>query len=80
MTPRAKQRGDGLRRPPEEVVRLTKRANAGDSEAAFKLFLHYDIGLRDPKRGNYWLKLAARLGSPEALETISAIGSESVEY
>ncbi len=47
-------------------MRLKKKAVAGDGNAAWTLFMHYGLGLRDEKTAERWLQLAYRLGEPNA--------------
>ena len=52
----------------EELEMLLQRAEQDDSEAIFKLFLHYQTTVRRDKiSANYWLKKAARLEHSMAL-------------
>lgn len=52
----------------EDLVRSEKKANAGDEKAAYDIFMHYWIGLRDtnPEKTTFWLKKSAELGDARA--------------
>ncbi|SRR6266513_5810425 len=49
-----------------ELAKLQDKAFTGDGKSAFEIFLHYSWGLHDKKRGEPWLRLASKLGSPDA--------------
>jgi hypothetical protein len=49
-----------------ELAKRKYEALAGNSKAAFEVFLHYSLGLHDHKHGEPWLRLANKLGSPDA--------------
>jgi hypothetical protein len=50
-----------LRLTPEEVRANTERARHGDAEAAHKLWEHYEFGVYDHDRGEYWKAQYERL-------------------
>ncbi len=47
---------------PAQEADLAKRANSGDSDAAFKLYKFYDLVQLDREKGIYWLTKAAEEG------------------
>jgi len=49
-----------------EIAVLEAKSVKGDAEAAWKLFTHYELGLRDEVKAEPWLQKAAKLGSPKA--------------
>jgi len=77
---RSRSRNADLELPRTEVTILRENALAGDKQAAWTLFLHYGLGLNREKEAEYWLKLAAKLGSDNAREYIidrkAALGKE----
>src|SRR5947209_8787964 len=50
----------------KELISAKKKAFAGDGNAAFQVFFHYGIGMRDGKRAESWLRLALKNGSSAA--------------
>jgi hypothetical protein len=51
---------------PTEIAALEKKAASGDGKAAWDLFGHYGLGLRDEAKAEPWLQRAAQLGNPKA--------------
>jgi hypothetical protein len=49
-----------------EVAALEQKVASGDSEAAWDLFGHYALGLRDEAKAEPWLQEARKLGNPKA--------------
>ncbi len=45
-----------LRLTQQEIVMYTQRANAGDADAANRLWMHYDFAERDHEHGVFWKK------------------------
>ncbi len=70
--PVAGHRDSTLRKSPEEVARLTVLAKKGDGNAAWSLFLHYGLGVRDTAAAKRWLELANQLGNENARRQIAA--------
>lgn len=56
-----------------QVKEMRGLADKGDSEAAFKLYLHYSFGMNDQKNGLYWLKKAADLGNTTAKQHLDTL-------
>jgi hypothetical protein len=50
----------------KDLVRRKVSAFAGNSKAAFEVYLHYGWGLHDHEQGDPWLRLAYKLGSADA--------------
>lgn len=46
----------------EEIRDSVYASRAGDAQAAYKLFLHYSLGLGYTEMGDVWKKRAAELG------------------
>lgn len=46
-------------RSPAELATLKQLARAGDADAAYLVFLHYSLGLRDAAAGEEWLHRSA---------------------
>ncbi len=55
-----------MQKSPQELALLKKHALAGDKEAAWIVFLHYSLGLRKGAQAEPWLRLADKLGNPNA--------------
>ena len=49
-----------------EIALLETRSGNGYGEAAWSLFTHYELGLRDEAKAEPWLQKAAQLGNPKA--------------
>ncbi len=48
------------------LVKLKRKALAGDPKASFEVFTHYSWGLRDDAKAEPWLRLSDKLGSHDA--------------
>lgn len=57
---------------PETLRRLEPQGLSGDSEAAFKLALHYGADAKSQEE-RYWLTIAAENGSFSAMQNLSVI-------
>ncbi len=62
---------------PAEVKALTRKADAGDKEAAARLSVHYDAS-KSPKQAVKWLMLAAKLGDCVSVDTV--VGDTSSKF
>ena len=51
---------------PAEIAVLESKAANGDGQAAWDLFTHYALGLRDEAKAEPWLQKAAKMGNPKA--------------
>jgi TPR repeat protein len=54
---------------PAEVRDLTHKAQAGDKDAATRLYIHYDAG-KQPHEAMKWLVEAAKLGDCPSVQTL----------
>lgn len=66
-------RSSVLRKTPNQVAVLRKSASAGDANAAWILFLHYDLGVSNWEEAKVWLNVAAKLGNQAAKQTIKQL-------
>ena len=66
-------RSSALRKTSNEIARLRRAALGGNADAAWSLFLHYDLGVSDWKEREVWLKRAAQLGNQKAKQTINEL-------
>jgi hypothetical protein len=57
---------------PAEVKALAHKAEAGDKDAAARLYLHFDAA-RDPQHAMKWLIAAAKLGDCGAVNTVLGV-------
>ena len=49
---------------------LKSKANAGNGDAAWAVFEHYALGMRDQATAEKWLKMADQLGNEKAQKYI----------
>jgi hypothetical protein len=59
---------DGLRLSESELSENVFKAEHGDANAAMKVFKHYAFASNNPKRANYFLNIAKKLGDKSAIE------------
>jgi len=55
-----------------ELIKLKSEARRGNSQAAWRVFLHYSEGLNEKVEAEEWLALATKLGNKNAEEYIAA--------
>lgn len=68
---------DVFRLRDDQVDRLHLKAEAGDADAAFNLYLHYGAGHGDMVEGSYWLQKAAALGHVMALQHLDVMAKNA---
>ena len=61
----------------EDVEVYEEKAVRGDPEAAFRLYRHYEIGIRDYVMAEKWLRIAAFLGHEIAKFNLNILETEA---
>ena len=56
-----------------ELADLKSKANAGNGDAAWAVFEHYALGMRDQATAEKWLKMADQLGNEKARKYIELL-------
>ena len=70
LLPQQGHRDSTLEKNPAELATLQERAAEGNREAAWAIYLHYLLGVRDRAKAEPWLITSARLAHPYALKTL----------
>ena len=58
---------------PADQKKTVELAEAGDSDAAFRLYQHFSFACADQKNGLNWLKKAAEMGNEKAKQHLRVI-------
>src|ERR1051326_6591490 len=61
---------ESLRLTPQQIAFNTKRARAGDVEAAHKLWLHYDFVEDNREKADYWKARYDRLRAKHGVKSV----------
>jgi ADP-heptose:LPS heptosyltransferase len=76
-----KHRDSSWQKSPHELALLKNEALTGNKEAAWAVFLHYTLGLRKHAEAEQWLRLADKLGSPNAKKYLNEMKTaEPTQY
>jgi hypothetical protein len=61
------QRDASLIKQPKDLAMLQTKALHGDKDAAWTVFIHYNVGLHDEVKAEPWLRLALKLKNQNAV-------------
>jgi hypothetical protein len=65
---------------PAQIKTLSAMAQAGNTDAAEKLALHYVMVVCDTPKGIYWLRIGAQHGSARCRHNLEELEREDAQY